>query len=359
MSPSRALALVTVMIMVGPGLQAAAQPPEKPDPQVLMTMTIQSPPSYRGVRSVVVWSADGARAMEYGETREGNRVRLEVRPTVEVGPAILLGSPAEWRVYQPQVRRLEKTEMPERILQRRMAQAFQSYGWQVVGSDEVAGRAVWIVQAAANYAGGYRNVFYVDREHPVVLRREKYDSRERLVYRSTFTEIEFEHEDIDDGVFENPGPNPTPAMPPPIAEAGSAMFQPRLPESALPGFVSENSDGLSRAVAGTAGHHTLYSDGLECVSLFQFSGNRPVELGEPTEEETIDGHSARRSQGAEGNMLTWTDGERSYLLVTALPCETVEPVVRQLAPPTPESPGLMGYMRRGWNRLMRMVGLAG
>lgn len=360
MTPARAASLVAVMLMVGPGLQAAAQAPEPlPDPKVLMTRTIQAPPSYHGVRSVVVWSVDGARAMEYAETREGNRVRLEVRPTVEVGPAILLGSTGEWRVYQPHARRLEKSEMPARLLQRRMQQAFQSYGWTVAGVDQVAGRSAWILQAAANYPGGYRNVFYVDQEHPVVLRREKYDAQDRLVYRSTFMEIDFEDADIDDGVFENPGPNPTPAAPPPVADAESTIFQPRLPQNVLPGFVSDHSDGIGRAFAATDGHHTVYSDGLECVSLFQFAGNRPVDLGGPTEETLIGGSPAHRTEGAEGNMLTWTDGERSYLMVTALPCSTVQSVVEQLAPPRPEaSPGLMGYMKRGWNRLMRMVGLS-
>lgn len=360
MNPARAAALTAVLLMVGPGLQAAAEPPEQqPDPKVLMTRTIQAPPSYHGVRSVVVWSVDGARAMEYSETREGNRVRMEVRPTVEGGAAILLGSTGEWRVYQPQAHRLEKSEMPAQLLQRRMQQAFQSYGWTVAGVDEVAGRPTWILQAAATYPGGYRNVFYVDQEHPVVLRREKYDAQDRLVYRSTFMEIDYQHDDIDDGVFENPGPNPTPAAPPPVAQEEGTVFHPRLPQSVLPGFVSDHSDGISRSVAGTDGHHTVYSDGLECVSLFQFAGDRPVELGGPSQEALIGGNPARRSEGAEGNMLTWTDGERSYLMVTALPCATVEPVVEQLAPPQPESsPGLMAYMKRGWNRLMRMVGLA-
>lgn len=358
MSLSTRLRVAFLALLLAPAAALAQAPGgPHPDPQELMGRLVYSPPAYKGIRSVVVWSPEGARAMEFGETREGDRVRLEVRPTVELGPAVLLGQPARWQVYQPSAGRIDQAAVSTGLSQRRLQQAFRSYAWRVAGLAEVAGRPAWVVEASATYPGGFRNVFWIDRDQPVVLQREKFDAQDRLVYRSTFVTIDYAP-DIEDRVFDEP-----PGGGPAGAEAGpgngATDFAPRVPRSLMPGFVQEHSDRLPAALAGARGHHTVYSDGLECVSLFQFSGSQPVQLEEASSE-TLAGRPARVREGAEGNMITWSDGRRSFLVVSWLPCATLEPVVQELAPQEEApSPGLLGYLKRGWNRLLRLVGLGG
>ena len=352
--------LLAVVLLLALGRGATAAPPPRPQPtpvpQTLLGHLVEAPPVYTGIRSVVAWSPAGARAVQYEETREGNRVRMEFHPNAELGPAILVGDRVRWQVYQPQAQWCDEAPASPAQLQTRLEQAFQSYAWQMLGPSEVAGRPAWVVQARARYPGGFRNVFWIDREYPMVLRRDKYDSQDRMVYCSTFLTISYQ-QDIEDHAFQGAiDPESTPAPPAPAAAPADPDFKPRLLVCPMPCFREEHSGDLPPRLAGRAGHHTIYSDGLESVSLFQFSGQAPVRL-HGASQEAIAGCPTRIHRGAEGNLVSWSDGFRSYLVVSSLPLATVKPVVEQLAPDvTSPTPGVVDYLCRGWNRVLGFFG---
>ncbi len=348
----RTLSCLAALLVLAAG--AWAGPPRgRPSPQDLMIRLVERPPDYTGRRLVVVWSTSGSRAMEFAETRQGARLRLEVCPTGQSGPALLLGDRTGWLVPQPsRFQRLERVSVPEAQSRRRLDQAFRSHEWRVEGESSVAGRPAWVVVARATHPGGFRHVFWVDRDYPVVLQREKHDHRGRLVYRSTFVSLEYQAP-LGPGTFQE-------ALQPAAAAAGAdgADFAPSVPDLPLPGFRTESSVRLPSSLVGRYGHQTVYSDGLESVSLFQFPGNRPVRLrGASTAR--LAGCPVWTSQAGATNLASWSDGRRSYLAVSALPLQTLEPLVGRLAPSRPsEAPGLAAYLRRGWNRVLSLVGRA-
>ncbi len=346
----RFLLCLAVVLVLAPGARAGAPPEERPLPRDLMGRLVEQPPDYAGRRLVVVWSASGTRAVEFAETRKGARLRLEMCPTVQSGPALLLGDQAGWLVYQhPQSGRPDSLLIPEAQSRTRLEQAFRSHAWRVEGASTVAGRPAWVLVAAATYPGGLRNVFWIDREYPVVLQREKYDSQSRLVYRSTFVALDFKGS-IQERLFEVPAQHRAATV-----DEGPIPFSPAVPALPLPGFAIEHSDPLPPSLARMGGHHTVYSDGLESVSLFQFSASVPVRL-RGARAARLAGNRVWTSQVGAANMLAWSDGQRSFLAVSALPLETLEPMVGRLAPARPPaSPGLAGYLRRGWNRVLGLL----
>ncbi len=131
------------------------------------------------------------------------------------------------------------------------------------------------------------------------------------------------------------------------------------PPLSLPGFRTEHAGPPEALLVGNDGRHTVFSDGLQSVNLFQFPGDRPVRLCRASVAR-LAGHPVWTSQAGATNLAAWSDGRRSYLAVSAMPLRTIEPLVGRLAPAQPrQAPGLAGYLRRGWNRVLGLVGWGG
>lgn len=332
-------------------LSSWARAPE-PSPRQLMEEVIGSPACYSGIRSVSAWSSGGCTNVELTESRDGSRWRWEVQPTGYTGPALMLGGDrSRWLCRSRSVESLPSSPAPE-LLERRLQQAFESYRWAFLGPDSVAGRPTWALEARPSHPGGLRNRFWIDQEFPVILRREKLDPRGRLLYRSVFSSIRF-HGRLDEALFQRPAAQERPR---PAREA--LGFEPRLPARPPAGFIEEAArpmDPLPGGASASPGHQASYTDGLECVSLFQVPGQAPLALD--TEAEGIPGElcRARRSVRSEGQLLSWSDGQRSFLLVSAVPPETFASLVAQLRPERPSPRGLLYYLQRvqrGWRRLL-------
>lgn len=335
-----------LLIFLGLWRVPAAARAEDPDPRQLLSSALANPPSYHGVRSVVTWSARGeSSAVEVREIRRGRRVRMEFQPTPNARLRLMMSSAEGWMIQEPGRGWTEYAVTCARLAEQRLLQAFQSYRWHVLGEDVVAGRPTLILAAEPTYPGGLRHRFWVDPEHRVVLRREKFTPEGQLIYASTFLDIRFpERVDL-------PLPPRIRVRSPRATGAPSVPFATRLPAPPS-GFVQEGMTPLQGE--SQPGLQVVYSDGLECFSLFQFSGAHPIQMFGAVRRR-LGGASILARPTAYGNLISWSDGERCYALMSSLPTEAVAPVVENLAPSTRQRKGLLYYLKRGLRRLATLV----
>jgi hypothetical protein len=340
-----AWALLAVLLY----LPAAARAQESPA-QILERLL--SPPAYEGERAVMIWSAGEMGAVELLESCSGpgadRRLRLERRASPGLAPVVLVDGPREivaWHAQERQAHSWLRSDLSRARLRR----ALSSYSWSIAGQDDLSGYRCLVVEARPTYAGGLVSRFWIERSHQVVLRREKYTPEGQLVYLSAFTDIDFLEQDPEE--FQSP----------PARAAGSlsAAGRPRTPFAARvprpPGGFAEDGAALVLDGSSPAGLHVVYSDGLETISLFQYAGRAPIDLPGASRQK-VAGYPVLVRHSPPGTMLSWSDGERSYVLITSLPKEAAAPFLRELPPREPPGPGLLASLSLGWKRLLAALG---
>jgi sigma-E factor negative regulatory protein RseB len=220
-----------------------------------------------------------------------------------------------------------------------------------VGTGSSAGRAVLVVQVY-RFDGSLAARYWLDRRTLVPLRRELFDTSDRVVSQDAFVTVRFGavwtgSADVAQATAEQPtGPAWVAAASPARVVATLSAQGWHLPQ-ALP-------DGLPLYAAAWRGTGTgqvvdlEYSDGLYVVSLFLQHGAlaAPMPGWRPI---VVDG----RQVYVAGHSVTWAGSGGVYTLIADAPPLTVAQAVAAL--PLDAPPGIFARLGRGLERLTQLL----
>jgi sigma-E factor negative regulatory protein RseB len=219
------------------------------------------------------------------------------------------------------------------------------------GGGSVVGRAAAVVELY-RLDGSLAATYWLDKQTMVPLRRELFDTAERVVSQDAFTRVRF-------GALSGrqvtgaASPAPPAAQPAWVAAASPARFLSSLVSAGwlVPGSLPDNLPLYRASSSGTASGEVAdleYSDGLYDVSLFVERGTLASDMA-GWQRVTVDGRQAYVS----GHSVTWTASGFVYTVIADAPPATVTGFVAAI--PAGSSPGVLGRLGRGFERLGRMV----
>ena len=215
------------------------------------------------------------------------------------------------------------------------------------GDGSVVGRAAAVVELYRP-DGSLAARFWLDKQTMVPLRREVFDTSERVVNQDAFTRVRFgalSGHQVAAGAGQ--------AQSAWVTAAAPAKFLTSLAGAGwrLPGRLPDDLP-LYRAASGrTASGEVVdleYSDGLYDVSLFVERGTLAADLP-GWQRVTVDSQQAYAS----GHAVTWATSGFVYTVIADAPPEAVTAFVAAI--PRDGSPGVLGRLGRGFERLGRMV----
>ena len=221
------------------------------------------------------------------------------------------------------------------------------------GAGTASGLPATIVEVY-RFDGSLAARFWLDRRTMVPLRREDFDTADKLVSDDLFTQVQFGPltERPTAATIESPAPASSPdsvwvtASSPATQVALLAGRGVRLPGTALA--------GLPLYAAGWSGTGTgqvtdlEYSDGLSVISLFVQRGTLAASMAgwQPL---SLDGYRVYVS----GHSVTWAGRGEVYTMIADAPPQTVAEAVAAL--PGGGPPGVVGRLGRGFDRLAHLV----
>jgi len=220
------------------------------------------------------------------------------------------------------------------------------------GPGTAGGRPAAVVELY-RFDGSLAALYWLDKQTTVPLRRQLFDTAEKVISEDSFTRIQF-------GAFTVPRFTGVAQRRPPlaapqawVAAASPARFVAALSgrgwplpvtlPGGLPLYAAASTEMAGRDVADLE-----YSDGLYVVSLF-------VQRG--TLAPNMPGWQPVRMAGSQayvsGHSVTWAAGGLVYTMIADAPPQTVSDVVATLTPGG--SPGFLGRLLRGFDRLGRLL----
>ena len=203
------------------------------------------------------------------------------------------------------------------------------------------------------FDGSLAALYWLDRKTTVPLRRELFDTSENVISEDSFTRVQF-------GAFAVPRftgaaqrQSPLAAQPAWVAAASPARFLASLSgqgwplPATLPGGLPLYA-AASTEIAGGEVADLEYSDGLYVVSLFVQRGTLAPDMPgwQPV-------RMAGKQAYVSGHSVTWAADGLVYTMIADAPPQTVSEVVGTLTPGS--SPGLLGRLLRGFDRLGRLL----
>jgi sigma-E factor negative regulatory protein RseB len=223
------------------------------------------------------------------------------------------------------------------------------------GAGAADGRQATLVDLY-RFDGSLAARYWLDRQTAIPLRRELFDTSEGVISEDSFTRVQF-------GVLTVPRlagsaqrqseQAAQAAQPAWVAAASPARFVASLGARGwllpvnLPGGLPLYA-ASSASIAGREVADVEYSDGLYVVSLFVQRGTLAPD---------VPGGRWVRMAGKQayvaGHAVTWTAAGLVYTMITDASPQTVTEVVGMLPPSG--SPGLLGRLLRGFDRLARLI----
>jgi len=224
------------------------------------------------------------------------------------------------------------------------------------GAGTADGRPAVVVELY-RFDGSLAALYWLDRKTTVPLRRELFDSSENVISEDSFTRVQF-------GAFAVP--RFTAAAQRQSQAAAQAAAQPAWVAAASPGRFLASLSGqgwplpaalpgglplyaaASAKIAGSEVADLEYSDGLYVVSLFVQRGALAANMAgwQPVRMAGLQAY-------ASGHSVTWAADGLVYTMIADAPPQTVNEVVGTLSPGS--SPGLLGRLLRGFNRLAHLL----
>jgi sigma-E factor negative regulatory protein RseB len=224
------------------------------------------------------------------------------------------------------------------------------------GGADVAGRDATVVEVY-RFDGSLAARYWLDKRTTVPLRRQLYDTSDRVISEDSFVQVKFGAHalaKLGGGVKAASQPAAQPAAPSAwIAANPPARFLTVLAGQGwqvlgtLPGDLPLYAASSTTTTNGEV-VDLEYSDGLYDVSLFVQRGTLAPEMSgwQPVK---VDGQQAFVS----GHSVAWAGPGLVYTMIADVPPQTMTQVVGAL--PRGGSPGVLGRLGRGFIRLARAV----
>ena len=217
------------------------------------------------------------------------------------------------------------------------------------GNGSAVGRPALIVDLHRG-DGSLAARFWLDSQTMVPLRRDVYDTSTKLISEDAFVQVQFGSLAAQPGTAGNGGSSPKSAwakadVPAKLVAGlnGSGWHLPAGLPGGLPLYAAAQSQTRMGQVVCLG-----YSDGLSVVSLFVQRGTLATKMAgwAPV---NLSGHLVYVA----GHSITWAGRGFVYTIIADAPLQTVKQVVASLPPAT--SPGFLGRMSRGLDRLAALV----
>lgn len=318
--------IVALIALIGAGLAAVAA---QPQPLEILRQSILSRASvdYSGLRSVVVF-ANGAKVLGVQQKIDRDapaHLRIVfLAPESERGKLCLTAGREHWE-YIPATGRVIHTLLPEpeRVIAQRLDELDEhadEMRMQYVGVETIAGRPAHVVKVYTALGVPVKKL-WVDTEHAVELKTQRFDSHGRVKSSAYFTRIEFTPS-FAPGLFEFEPPAGAK-----VVEAQNAAeyvtleqaqqragFRAIIPTYLPPGYRLQHDQVAVISVGGRPTIWLSFSNGADTFSLFQREGS-----GNPGAVER-------------GCSITWEDGGYCFTLMGTLMTEEAQKVKASIQP---------------------------
>lgn len=207
-----------------------------------------------------------------------------------------------------------------------------NYEVTVATADRVARRSVWMLSIRSRVDGVLSRRLWVDQKTGLALKSESYRADGTVASEMEFETAVFPRKPQKDKFFEFSLPRGAqvvkraPAESRSLAQAKPASgMDPHTPSWLPPGYVFTDLDVMPRH--GKSILHYRYSDGINVLSLFQCPPRVKLGLGNAKGTDVAVGKgTGTLTQTREGSVLGWSLGRSQYILVGAVPAESLQKV---------------------------------
>jgi outer membrane lipoprotein-sorting protein len=271
----------------------------------------------------------------HGRKRAARRVVLsagedgELRRDVLGETLVVSNGLVEW-LYVPARKRAWKRPAADPFAKRfgpdeELDRLAENYDVKAAQGEDVAGQPAWKVELSPRQGGAVQRRLWLDKKNGIVLRSETLRPDGSLASSMVAERLSFEKGDW----------NFSPPAGTAVTEGAeqdyldldeaeeAAGFAPRLPSVLPKGYVLESVDVIRRGKNNVV--HSRFTDGLNVLSLFQAPPKTRLGLkGRARKPIKVAGaQRALTTWTDDGNVVGWTSRGERFILVGALPVETL------------------------------------
>jgi outer membrane lipoprotein-sorting protein len=190
---ARTLLVTSLVVLLGAGLNFAAQAPSVP-PAKILQMALEAPRlvDYEGTKVITVLRNGSTETITVAEShKRPDDMRLEyVSPEDVAGRLIVDNGNTAWH-YEPRLNMaFQGPTLQGQLLSRDFTLLVRNYRIRAFGVDEVIGRQAYVIALDAVKPGVHRQL-WVDRSTGTVLRSEERDPTRGVVLSTYFSRISF------------------------------------------------------------------------------------------------------------------------------------------------------------------------
>lgn len=283
-----------------------------------------------GVRILVLRWKNGYRVQTVRILKQKGKERLEYFPDGKRFFHEIIND-ARW-VYHLEPSRRQGVRFPlqdqgpdEKMI---LELAEANYDWELEGSGIVAGFPVSVVRATPKGMEEPVARYWIDDDHGLILKDERYLPDGKLAYASHYTYLAFPEKLPDQLFVVRPGMRLRHLVPPRAVEGEKALksldFKPLFPQHVPEGF----------SLVGTyltqwhphAKLHFLYSDGLRYLSIYQSLRSQPYRSLAGSQVLKVNQHAFEFLERPDGNLCRFAAGPLTVAIVSGLPQEEMTQV---------------------------------
>lgn len=256
--------------------------------------------SYRGMKSATVsLGSRTATATLKVIHLKPDKTRTEYFAPAPLAGVILVDNGSEVWKFHPKEEAWEpmftRVRPPMEAISR---QAARNYEIRLVGTDEVAGREVYVIHAEPKREGESARRLWIDREFYLIVGTQVESPSGKVVNSARFTRVEFNPDDISPTIF-----RPSGKIKSVSASAGPPGFAAAKPSYLPDGYRLVSISCVN--VNGCSSTLLQFSNGVNTVSLFQQKANGKT--------------PPKQLKGSLVNVLAWNRSDMHFTLMGDLP----------------------------------------
>lgn len=263
--------------------------------------------SYRGFKTATVYlRGDPTTAVLKVVHLKPDKTRTEYfTPSLLAGVVVIEDGSELWRYdphedeWEPIHVRLINRQLNcgDQHLQTGCEHISKNYDVRLIGTDSIAGRSAYVIQAIPKYQGETGRRLWIDREFFLIIGTQIEKPDGSVVSSSRFTKLQFNPNDISPALFKPSGRVKS------VPNAESVRLHPMKPSYIPKGY---RLVGISHLVADRCRSlHMKFSNGMNTISLFQHKSDGKADC--------------RFSEKSTSGILTWQRSGMQFTLIGDLP----------------------------------------
>lgn len=240
--------------------------------------------------------------------------------------------------------------------------AEKNYTWIDEGQEMVAGQFSRRIAAVSKADSKTVKRFWVDPGHKAILREERYDEEENLIFFAGYLNVSFPKE-LPDTFFDIRYPGKIRDVPPPKQlEGENALkaldFQPLPPQTVPPGFLLVGT--YLTQWPSSQKLQFRYTDGLRNFSVYESRRNGPYHFLQGSRKvRSQQGRSFELLKTSDGNVIRFQHGSLTIAVIGNIPLRMAENIADGIGtqPSLSSIQPLDYYFHRGLSIAKRFLGI--